>query len=62
MPGIVKSIMPYIARKYLRLRNATYYYEALIFYARIDYFKGVHEIAALSWSFCIKAKGREKKF
>jgi hypothetical protein len=24
-------------------------------------FIGVHEIAALSWSFCIKAKGRKKK-
>jgi hypothetical protein len=23
-------------------------------------FIGVHEIAALSWSFCIKAKGRKK--
>jgi len=31
MHGIVKSIMPYIARKYLWLRNATYYYKALIF-------------------------------
>jgi hypothetical protein len=31
MHGIVKPIMPYIARKYLRLRNATYDYKALIF-------------------------------
>jgi hypothetical protein len=28
----------------------------LTFYARIAYFKGVHEIAALSWFFCVKTK------
>jgi len=38
------------------------FYKALIFYARLACFKGVHEIASLSWSFCIKTKGRNIKY
>jgi len=33
----------------------------LIFYARLVYFLGVHEIAALSWFFYIKVKEQEIK-
>ena len=48
LPGFVPSIMPCIARKYLRLRNASYFSKALIF--------------SLLLYFCIKAKESKTKF
>jgi len=47
MPEFVPSFMPCIARKYLRIRNATYFYQAWSFIRSLLIFKCAHEIASL---------------